>query len=75
MQWTKILTECRKAGIAGLSALAAALAAGIIPGKWTPLVVAILGAATAYGITFAVPNVPPLPEYFEYVDDGEDLNA
>lgn len=62
MQWTKILTECRKAGIAGLSVLASALAAGLIPGELTPYVVAILGAATAYGITFIVPNTKPSGE-------------
>jgi len=60
MQWTKILTEARKAGIAALGVIAAALAAGLIPGEWTPFVVAVLGAATAYGITYAVPNVPPV---------------
>jgi len=61
MHWHQVLTVARKAGVAALGAVAAALAAGLLPDPWDKVGAAVVAVGTYLGV-YATPNKPPMPD-------------
>ena len=61
MQWHKVWSVARKAGVAALGALAGTLAVGLLPDPWDKVGAAIIAVATYAGV-YATPNTPYVPD-------------